>query len=271
MPMSSRTLDTSRMLATGIFAAYLSSSSLLAPALADGLNRETHYVPSASWTGFYVGIGVGAQWDKDSWQTGLIGFPLGPNDGVTSHQSFDQVRPVAGVFGGYNLQHGRMVFGVEGGFFPGTNIRSTVDFIPGAAFPPPIFPGDTATVEENWDAFVRARAGVLVTRSTLAYVAAGYAVREIQVGASCTNISTGLGNWCVANRSELVDKTLNGFTVGGGVETLIGSHVLLRLDYRFSDYGKISHTFFANDPIDQVQMKLDSQSHIGMVGLAYKF
>jgi len=246
---------------------------LCGPSMADGMVRERPLAPYASWTGFYIGVGIGAQWDKDIWRTGLIGDPLGPNDGFTPRHSFDQLRAQPEIFGGYNLQLGKTVIGLEGGILPGTATKSTVGLIPGTVvLGPPIVPGDQATVSHNWEAYLRARAGILLTPSTLAYVAGGYAVRQIEIGASCGNLLTFSSNWCLFGpRTETVNQTVNGYTVGAGLETLIGKHIAFRLDYRFSDFGKVSHTFFAADPTDQLQMKLDNQSHAVIAGLAYRF
>jgi outer membrane immunogenic protein len=243
-------------------------------AIADGMLGGGRSPPS-SWTGAYLGVGVGAQWDQDDWQTGLIGT-TGPcvfpdtclNDGTTARQQFDRTAATGGIYGGYNYQLGSIVVGAEAGIFDARS-KSTVGFIPGAAFPSPILPGDSASVEHDWDGYLRLRGGVLVTPSTLAYVTGGYALERLQIRASCS--APPAGNWCFASHTESAAQTLNGITIGGGLETLLSRNIVLRLDYRYSDYGAFSHTFFANAPADQIQMKLQSQTQTGIVGVAVKF
>jgi outer membrane immunogenic protein len=233
--------------------------------------------PPPTWTGFYLGLGVGGDWDKDHWKTGpIIGGPLQiPNDGFTDSVSLFKQRVMGGGFGGYNLQSGKVVIGAEAGIFPSSGVKASVPYIPGTigtVFVPTIFPGDSASVVNDWDAYFRGRAGVLVTPSTLLYGTAGLALRKTEVNASCADSFAGLaGNWCGEFRNETSVAIREGYTVGAGVESMIGQHIFVRLDYRFSDYGTFHHTFFNNSGGDELPMKLESSSQSLTAGMGIKF
>ena len=59
--------------------------------------------------------------------------------------------------------------------------------------------------------------------------------------------------------------------MGGGIETLLWNNWLLRAEYRYADYGSISHTFFAGTGIDEVATSLSLKTNTALLGLGYKF
>ncbi|AQX30694.1 outer membrane protein [Bartonella schoenbuchensis] len=54
-----------------------------------------------------------------------------------------------------------------------------------------------------------------------------------------------------------------GYTLGGGVDFAMADNVILRAEYRYSDFGKQK---FAKD-----KLELDYQTNDFRVGVAYKF
>jgi len=58
--------------------------------------------------------------------------------------------------------------------------------------------------------------------------------------------------------------------VGAGIEVMLRRNWLVRLEYRFADYGRLGHTFFASPPGDRVVMNEALQTQTLLVGFAYK-
>ena len=213
-----------------------------------------------NWTGFYVGGSVGGRWADNTWTTTAVGDPAGPADPTTTPASFNSSTFRAGGYIGYNWQIDPLwVIGVEADAAWGRNNKPLAG-IPGTYgsggqgvdFGAQAF--DSSNVKLGWDGSVRGRVGYLVTPTWLLYAAGGFAWQQADIDATC-NGSGFNSSWCVAVRNETISTTRAGWTVGGGVETLLWSHWLLRAEYRYADYGKISHTFFSGSLIDEVAMK----------------
>ena len=78
-----------------------------------------------------------------------------------------------------------------------------------------------------------------------------------------------------AEETQTNKKTLTGWTVGGGLEKMYGNWIL-RGEYRYSQFGDLDGVLPFGAPgvtpgSDTLRYKLSVQTHIGMVGLAYKF
>jgi outer membrane immunogenic protein len=136
-------------------------------------------------------------------------------------------------FVGHNFQSNNFVYGVEGdvGY-------SGVEGSAGAN-----------TVEGGLNGSIRARMGVAVTDQVLVYGTAGGAAER-------TEVSNVLGS---------DDKTLLGYTVGGGVDAKLTDQVFGRVEYRYTDYG--SETFNTGG----VAQDVDTRDHKVSVGLGIKF
>jgi outer membrane immunogenic protein len=135
----------------------------------------------------------------------------------------------ASPYFGYNWQFApRWVTGVEGdvGFARQTSVR--------AAFPVPLALAevdpsgtDILTVKATWDASLRGRLGFLVTPSTLAYATGGVAWQHYDVTSTCG--CTGIVNLTPKVVSDSTTKA--GWTVGGGLETVLWGNWLARAEY----------------------------------------
>jgi opacity protein-like surface antigen len=51
---------------------------------------------------------------------------------------------------------------------------------------------------------------------------------------------------------------------------MLRRNLLVQLEYRFSDYGHLDHTFFASPPADRVVMSETLETQTLLVGFAYK-
>jgi outer membrane immunogenic protein len=100
--------------------------------------------------------------------------------------------------------------------------------------------------ETKWEGATRGRIGYAFDHF-LIYGAAGvaYAKREFSVSALGTSFSD--------------KKTAVGWTVGGGVEAAVTDNVIVRVDYRYTDYGK--DTFVLGGPPGRVDLGSWVASH----------
>ena len=229
-----------------------------------------------NWTGFYFGASVGGRWSQTEWTTtGGIGFPpVPPFAGApTSPASFDSVTARGGVHLGYNWQLApRWLTGVEADAGWGDS-KKTIAGIPGTVCTPACVPFaqfDSSSVRETWDASLRARLGYLLTPTLLVFATGGVAWQHFDINASCVG-GSGPSAWCIAVRSETVSWTKPGWTFGGGIETAISDAWRARAEYRYADFGNVSHQFFAASIFDQVPMAESMKTHTVTIGLTYAF
>ncbi|PQZ47803.1 autotransporter outer membrane beta-barrel domain-containing protein [Ochrobactrum sp. MYb15] len=231
----------SRLIASGIA---LSSAGVANAADAILSQEPTPAIaaPVFSWSGSYIGGQVGYGWGKSRLGDGEESISLKP-DGF-----------LGGLYAGYNFDTGNnVVLGIDGDLTFNNqkdSISESDDFL-------------TATFESKlrWSGAVRARAGVAVDRF-LPYIAGGVAFGSVKNSVSLTD--------GIDSISASQSKTLTGWTIGGGVDYAATDNVILRLEYRYTDYGK--KTFSAGDDdfgFDSVHNKFKTNEI--RLGVAYKF
>ena len=251
---------------------------LAMPAMAADMpvKAPDYSAPSAffNWTGAYAGISLGARWTDTAWTTTGIGSPLGSPDSTANPASFDSSTFRAGGYIGYNWQIAPLwVIGVEADVAWGHN-NNTLAGIPGTygtcglCVSPGATAVDSSNVKLGWDGSSRGRVGFLITPMWLLYATGGVAWQQADINATCDG---SFASWCIAARNETFSTTKVGWTVGGGAEMLLWSNWLLRAEYRYADYGNISHTFFAGSNADEVEMHKSLKTNTVLMGLAYKF
>jgi outer membrane immunogenic protein len=77
--------------------------------------------------------------------------------------------------------------------------------------------------------------------------------------------------WCSFNENQTYASHLQaGWTAGGGVEWKALNNVVLRSEYRYSDYGTWSPTFFAGSG-DEIHANISSHTHMALFGASYLF
>jgi outer membrane immunogenic protein len=236
--------------------------------------------------GPYVGLSAGAKIGSAHWTAmelnggGVNGTPFTPVD-ATSPRNYDMTAARLGGYVGFDWQFGSWVAGPEAAF-AWADQKQTRAFLPGCGlgcggfFPPP-GPNDTAAARLQWDGNIGARAGYLVTPQWLLYGSAGLALQQIETTGACVNPTLN-SQYCFGPGSQPPIShglTLLGFTLGGGVETRLGAHWLLRAEYRFADFPTVGDTF-AFLPSDKgfnntYRYRLSAQNHILSLGVAYKF
>jgi outer membrane immunogenic protein len=170
----------------------------------------------------------------DAWSGGYTGLVAGV--GNNGHLGF---RWIGGVNAGFNVMFGsNFVAGIEGDLTATTGsggIGNCVT-VPNAS-PPPANQVicTTTTVENPWDATLRARVGYAYSLHSMVYATAGIAVGTIKAtttGALPPSPGTPVSD----NESE----TRTGWTIGVGVETIMRPHVTARAEFRYTDLGTAS-------------------------------
>ncbi|MGJ4888373.1 outer membrane protein [Bradyrhizobium sp. HKCCYLR20261] len=262
-------------------AAALAATALAGSALAADLPVKAPPVVAApSWTGVYAGVSVGARWADNDWRTSDIA-PNFAGVFVPTAGTSGAMDSVAARFGGYlgvNWQFApSWVAGVEGDFGWADN-NKTANALPGTAglfFGAPLVGLPAGSVKDTWDGSLRARLGYLVAPDTLIYGSGGVAWQRVELSASCTVVP---GNaFCLGiPHNDTFASTRVGWTVGGGVEHMIGGHWVVRADYRYADFGTWTQPVFVAGGVgvgfdDRFTAHVTTRTHTATVGLAYKF
>lgn len=191
--------------------------------------------PTFTWNGAYIGGQVGYGWGKSDFSGDLFTYGNVKPDGF-----------LGGLYAGYNFDLGNnVVLGIDGDITY-NDVSKGID----------IYDGDLAVGSfENklrWSGAVRARAGYAFDRF-LPYIAGGVAFGNIKNSGDIDGIGF----------SE--SKTLTGWTVGGGVDYAATDNLILRLEYRYTDYGDKDLDFGG------LSVNNDFKTNEVRLGVAYKF
>jgi outer membrane immunogenic protein len=207
--------------------------------------------PSYTWAGPYLGLSGGFAWGHSN-QTdpgipaGLFGG--GGGGGPVGDGSFSLNGGLIGGLGGYNLQYGQWVFGLETDY-SWADISGSSNSC-GAAF----IPHTCSTQVDSLGTF-RGRIGYAVgTQGTwLLYATGGLAYGDLKGSDSLFN----------ASGSEF----RAGWTVGAGVETALAQHWTLKGEYLYVDLG---HAVLFN-AAPGVPETVSFTANVFRVGVNYKF
>lgn len=195
--------------------------------------------PVFSWNGAYLGGQIGYGWGKSTFSD---------VDGVGGRLKPDGF--LGGLYAGYNFDLGNsVVLGVDGDVTYNNlkkRFSETDEF------------GDTDSIESKlrWSGAVRARAGYAVDRF-LPYIAGGVAFGQIKN--SATSVEGGVEEHFSSS------KTHTGWTAGAGVDYAATDNVIVRLEYRYTDYGH------KNFDVDGVDTRNKFKTNEVRLGVAYKF
>lgn len=221
--------------------------------------------PAASWTGGYVGAGLGLGAANNvitisegpALPPGLFDFEL---DG-TGHTG-----AVVSVIGGYDVQLGSKFVG---GLFidyskASLDHEDTLELAIG-----PLNATAELQVEFEDMLMIGGRLGYLTSPTTMIFGSAGYARAEL----SETTIDATL----FGTSASIVlfdDRTFSGFFLGGGVETRITENISLTAEYRYLNLGAEDMTLLPNDfpEINEfVSTEFEPSLQIGRVAITYRF
>lgn len=201
--------------------------------------------PVASWAGFYVGGSVGVIWNHDS---GLVSTGATPATPRVPGSPAAAPLPIpvgmgnasgvtGGVQAGYNWQRDHFVFGFEGDF-KGTNINSTTTLVAPVPAGFNANPGNSFTLNEQWDASIRGRLGY-AWKNFLVYGTGGVAFLQTHFTSNFQPTVSGVLPFPGSVGAQ--SSTLTGYTVGAGGEYLIRTNWSVGLEYRYSNYGPANY------------------------------
>ena len=205
-------------------------------------------VPIFSWTGIYVGAQAGYAWGNDSINGGI------PASGAFFPGNLSPQGIIGGGHVGYNLQINQWVAGLEG----------TVD---GSSFSGSSSLGSVAaSTAENIQGSICIRAGYAYDRF-LAYVTGGAAFTSIS-----NNYSAFVAPGAV---SSGITRSRAGWTVGGGLEYALTNNWSVRVEYRYSDFGKYTDYAFGGVTTVPAVYSAAAGHHLTenqvQAGVSYKF
>jgi outer membrane immunogenic protein len=248
--------------------------------------------PVYGWTGFYVGGNIGYSWGKASGDLNDPAIDIFSGLGSLPTSFSESLKP-KGVIGGgqfgYNYQISpTWVVGLEADLQASDeHARSSQSASTSGVFTGPGITGLTssnvATTFEgriSWFATARARAGVLITPTTLLYGTGGLAFGGVKVsGSGAVNLSltaciVGVGCIPTGNASGAFafsqSTTKTGWTLGGGVEGALAGNWTWKAEYLYLYLGSESGTVADNfGGIASWNAKFTD--NIVRVGLNYKF
>ena len=213
--------------------------------------------PVDNWSGFYGGIQAGYAWnDLD---VDYTRYRRGNADNTAAVHGLDVDGSAAGLYAGYNwLMDNGILLGVEGEINMVGADDSGLNVNPKKGTDPRKY----TVVEQNWDAALLARAG-MVMDNYLPYVIGGVAWGNFDVT-----------KYGPKNKKFNTDMTLTGWTVGAGLEMVLSENLHARIQYRYTDYGDDTKLIKKGNGQGNphTDAKLDvSNSHQVMVGLTFRF
>ena len=255
----------------------LPSTAGLTPAASQAYAAVTTPVEARNWTGFYLGGSAGMRREDHRWTTNtLLGPPAGP---VVSGngEDFSDTSARIGGFAGFNMQvTPKIVVGIEGDLAWGKTETGTQYAIPGTFGPLlPLFgvaTNDTSQFKTEWDASLRGRIGALITPDTLAYLTGGASWQRVTATATCDANTFAPGVCVIASRSDTQSKTLSGWTLGAGLESVLSGAWTGRIEYRYAKYSDFNALLIPTNCCDgNLNTTISLATHTFIAGIAYKF
>jgi len=235
---------------------------------------------AVSWTGFYVGVGLGLRTSRaDAIKTSDNTRPPF-NSGDATSLPLDGTAFRASPYVGYSFQVApRWVTGVEGdfGFANQTTTLAGIEFAPGGGQTTNLKDGggDGFALANGWDASLRGRLGFLATPTLLVYATGGVAWQHFDATSTCVSPA-----FCALNGFSpailTFSATQTGWTAGGGIEAAVWGNWFARAEYRYADLGtasfNLSRSFTSNGGgIRSENFDISERTHTVTFGLAYKF
>jgi outer membrane immunogenic protein len=204
------------------------------------------YVPApvADWTGPYLGVQGGAVRRDVLAELGLFGFELdGSKTGGT-----------VGAVLGYNWQHDRFVYGLEGDWSwigARTSDLTNLHQI-------------STSFDVNWLSTIRGRAG-LALDSTLFYLTGGAAFGHIK-NTFAFSVTDAVAFSFTQN------ETKSGWTVGAGGEYMFAPNWTARAEWRYVDLGKNGVPCKpGTQSCEAPSGEFSNTLMLGLIGVNYKF
>jgi outer membrane immunogenic protein len=209
---------------------------LLASCLLTGLAAPA----TAGFTGVQIGIDVGQVWaDANQERFSLPGGPF-----IFTQDDAQLNGWVYGVHAGYNHE-------ISPGLIIGGELAVAMNDMRGNDGGAG---GDRNGLDGKYQAALKAKAGTMLTPSSLVYVTAGWSYLSAE--------------GVVLNPPvEKISTSFNGYTLGGGLEFTVGSGLTMRMQYQFADYGDKRVAY----PTNGYDISTGPEAHEVTLGLTYGF
>lgn len=243
------------------------TASLLAASSALVLAAGAAHAQSTDWSGAYAGITAGySKGDYNVRNAPLHTMPgssfFGAYGGAVanSQPEFEVKGEDYGLTGGFNMQSGNIVYGVEGDVAVSKANDALVIHdrpAPGSGQFDTRLEGDI-----DYTATLRARLGYAVG-PVLLYGTAGGAMMRASVDRSYTN----------AAGSQIADKdgeTYFGLAYGGGAEWALNDRWSIKGEYLRTDFQRETHSH-SYGPNGFALTRVDQERDMGRVGVNYRF
>ena len=184
---------------------------------------------------------------------GVIAGYDGISPGSSEDQDFRGDKTVDGfqygVDGGYDVNLGTAVIGVEGEVADSTGKVHPYDNDPNYF--------GYGRVKTGRDLYIGARAGALVTPNTLIYAKAGYTNARLDLTAQDGETETGR------------HFNLDGYRVGAGVEHQFAGNMYAKVEYRYSNYGKARFEYSDGSNTNNFDVDTDRNQVVAGVGMRF--
>jgi outer membrane immunogenic protein len=175
-------------------------------------------VPAFSWTGFYMGLHVGAL----ASQMRVNGAASETSNFASYLDASNASQTLVGLHAGYDYQiNDRFVVGIEGDI----NRKAGGGVIDQM--------GLKNLVVSDYDGSVRGRLGILITPRALAYVTGGLAFGHFKT----TWHEDPIFQSDADDLTDLTGGTRTGWTIGGGLQYMLDPNWSTRLEARYTNWG----------------------------------
>jgi outer membrane immunogenic protein len=204
--------------------------------------------PAFNWSGVYVGAQAGYAWGKSPFRNRTGDHVEGTD--------YDPDGFLGGFYVGYNSQlANNVVLGVEADINLANLKRSGrdyIDYTDGS-----VYEGVSPSSTMKWNGAVRARAGYAYDRF-LPYIAGGVSFGEQKFDL----IREDSGNAIFSEKNSMT-----GWNIGAGVEYAATDNLILRAEYRFTDFGSKTHHELWGEDTGKIKLRTNDVR----IGIAYKF
>jgi opacity protein-like surface antigen len=232
-------------------------ASILAGLFISAESFATESIPDKSWTGLKLGLGVGASIGNVKTQ-GIAGHSLGSSTGGFSDDIFDNFdgntnlnqkeyipKVVGSIDAAYDYQlNNKLVFGLIADYKNGkANKFQTKD----TGFSGSTYSDDgtitgnstlTSNISTKQSFSAGLRLGRIIEKDYLPYVAAGFTTIKYNQSATYTAHTGGSSSYDFSSTSSNSGYKAGHF-FAAGIETKLRDNASIRIEYRYSDYGKI--------------------------------
>ena len=224
--------------------------------------KQVAAVPvSCDWRGFYLGLNAGGQFGQSE-DTDLDGYNANANRG--QNWKYGEFGFSGGAQMGFNWQWHSLVLGpeVDAGYMNlhGHGVQ-------------PVSPGDDTSGKNDSDFFTtfRGRLGFALDHWLFYATGGGIAVNET-VRVVDNDVTPPAGPAVIDARQT--DFAL-GYTVGGGIERMIGCHWSVRAEYLYFNLASESFSgqsvSIVTPGVTTYDWRADTTGHIFRLGLNYRF